>query len=208
MYALNDSTGIPIWSYTTGNGVESSPAVANGVVYVGSWDHNVYAFGSFLTAPSVSASLGTMDQGQTSDLTISVATTGTSPYLYQWFNEAPGASSYSLITGANSASYNFVTSAFTDTGSWSVILQVIDSTGAAVNSTATTVTVNTPTPTPTATQVPTTSASPTPSPSPAQSATATIVAVSVVLVVVVVVAILVLLRKRQKLPPPPPPPPM
>jgi outer membrane protein assembly factor BamB len=30
-------------SYTTGNGIESSPAVANGVVYVGSVDHNVYA---------------------------------------------------------------------------------------------------------------------------------------------------------------------
>jgi hypothetical protein len=31
------------WSYTTGDDVDSSPAVANGVVYVGSSDHNVYA---------------------------------------------------------------------------------------------------------------------------------------------------------------------
>src|ERR1700730_10595909 len=31
------------WSYTTGDTVTSSPAVANGVVYVGSWDNNVYA---------------------------------------------------------------------------------------------------------------------------------------------------------------------
>jgi len=31
------------WSYTTGNQVYSSPAVANGVVYVGSVDHKVYA---------------------------------------------------------------------------------------------------------------------------------------------------------------------
>jgi outer membrane protein assembly factor BamB len=31
------------WSYTTGNGVYSSPAVANGVVYVGSGDDKVYA---------------------------------------------------------------------------------------------------------------------------------------------------------------------
>ena len=31
------------WSYTTGFYVESSPAVANGVVYVGSDDDNVYA---------------------------------------------------------------------------------------------------------------------------------------------------------------------
>jgi hypothetical protein len=31
------------WNYTTGGYVFSSPAVANGVVYVGSLDHNVYA---------------------------------------------------------------------------------------------------------------------------------------------------------------------
>ena len=31
------------WSYTTHRNVTSSPAVANGVVYVGSWDGNVYA---------------------------------------------------------------------------------------------------------------------------------------------------------------------
>ena len=31
------------WNYMTGGTVESSPAVANGVVYVGSHDHNIYA---------------------------------------------------------------------------------------------------------------------------------------------------------------------
>ena len=43
VYALNASTGAPLWSYATGNSVQSSPAVANGVVYVGSNDDNVYA---------------------------------------------------------------------------------------------------------------------------------------------------------------------
>jgi outer membrane protein assembly factor BamB len=42
VYALKASTGALVWSYTTGAGVDSSPAVANGVVYVGSWDNNVY----------------------------------------------------------------------------------------------------------------------------------------------------------------------
>ena len=32
------------WSYATGNEIESSPALANGVVYVGSGDHTLYAF--------------------------------------------------------------------------------------------------------------------------------------------------------------------
>jgi len=44
VYALDEATGAFKWSYTTGSAVFSSPAVANGVVYVGSNDHNVYAF--------------------------------------------------------------------------------------------------------------------------------------------------------------------
>src|SRR4030042_1094029 len=37
------STNQTLWSYTTGASVYSSPAVTNGVVYVGSMDDNVYA---------------------------------------------------------------------------------------------------------------------------------------------------------------------
>jgi eukaryotic-like serine/threonine-protein kinase len=46
LYALNATTGAKLWSYTPAGGVISSPAVANGVVYVGSFDKlnkNVYA---------------------------------------------------------------------------------------------------------------------------------------------------------------------
>jgi outer membrane protein assembly factor BamB len=43
VYALKASTGAKLWSFATGGVVESSPAVANGVVYVGSEDGNVYA---------------------------------------------------------------------------------------------------------------------------------------------------------------------
>lgn len=46
VYALNATTGATVWTYGTGNSVESSPAVANGVVYVGSDDNSVYVFGS------------------------------------------------------------------------------------------------------------------------------------------------------------------
>jgi outer membrane protein assembly factor BamB len=35
----------PLWSFTTGGSVVSSPTVANGMVYVGSDDYNLYAFG-------------------------------------------------------------------------------------------------------------------------------------------------------------------
>ena len=97
-----------------------------------------------LVAPSVSASVGVVTQGQTSSLTSSSVTTGTSPYSYQWLQRAPGAGSYSSISGATLASYSFVTSIATAAGSWNFILQVKDSAGAAVNSTTVSVTVNIP----------------------------------------------------------------
>jgi outer membrane protein assembly factor BamB len=34
-----------LWSYATGGAIRSSPAVANGMVYVGSEDGRLYAFG-------------------------------------------------------------------------------------------------------------------------------------------------------------------
>ena len=40
---MNAATGAKIWNYTTGGPVDSSPAVVDGVVYIGSDDGNVYA---------------------------------------------------------------------------------------------------------------------------------------------------------------------
>jgi outer membrane protein assembly factor BamB len=50
LYALNARTGALLWSYSVSGstyiaGLSSSPAVVNGVVYVGGFDGNVYAFG-------------------------------------------------------------------------------------------------------------------------------------------------------------------
>ena len=44
IYCFNASTGAKEWSYTTGNYVESSPAISNNTLYIGSDDFNVYAF--------------------------------------------------------------------------------------------------------------------------------------------------------------------
>jgi uncharacterized repeat protein (TIGR01451 family) len=45
VYALNATTGARTWTYNTGTGglIYSSPTVANGLVYIGSEDHNLYA---------------------------------------------------------------------------------------------------------------------------------------------------------------------
>ena len=42
---LERNTGALLWKYETGNDVNSSPAVVNGMVYIGSDDGNLYAFG-------------------------------------------------------------------------------------------------------------------------------------------------------------------
>jgi hypothetical protein len=51
-YAIDRSIGFLVWYYTTGGVVDSSPAVVNGIVYVGSDDGNIYAFGSTNQPPS------------------------------------------------------------------------------------------------------------------------------------------------------------
>jgi len=46
LYAIDVDSGAFVWSYETGDMVVSSPAVANNAVYVGSYNHVIYAFGS------------------------------------------------------------------------------------------------------------------------------------------------------------------
>jgi outer membrane protein assembly factor BamB len=50
---LNAQTGDFIWSYQTGGNLYSSPAVVNGVLYVGSYDHKIYAIGESQTGSGI-----------------------------------------------------------------------------------------------------------------------------------------------------------
>ncbi|MGH2565240.1 MAG: PQQ-binding-like beta-propeller repeat protein, partial [Ginsengibacter sp.] len=43
MYAFDAATGQVLWTFTTGLSIESSPAVADGILYFGSDDHYIYA---------------------------------------------------------------------------------------------------------------------------------------------------------------------
>ena len=44
LYAFDAVTGATLWTATTSDWVQTSPAVANGVVYIGNNSGNVYAF--------------------------------------------------------------------------------------------------------------------------------------------------------------------
>ena len=57
VYALNKADGNEIWSYPTGGAMYSSPAMANGVLYIGSMDSHVYAFGTAATQPGLNIPL-------------------------------------------------------------------------------------------------------------------------------------------------------
>ena len=133
-FVTSDSTATGVWSFELQVTDATDAAVNSTAVSV--------TVNSALVAPTVTANPITVNQGQTSSLTSTAVSTGTSPYTYQWLQKAPGASSYSAISGATSSSYSFATSGSTATGVWSFELQVTDSAGAVATSSAATVTVN------------------------------------------------------------------
>lgn len=94
-----------------------------------------------LLAPSIFASLASITTGQSSSF-ISSISTGTFPYTYQWLEQAPGSSGFSVITGASTSSYIFATSSSSALGTWQFKVNVTDATGVTVNSSVVSVTVS------------------------------------------------------------------
>ena len=45
VYAWSAQNGRLLWQYVTGNAISSTPVIVNGLVYIGSWDNNLYSFG-------------------------------------------------------------------------------------------------------------------------------------------------------------------
>ena len=45
VYALSAVTGAKVWSYSTNDEVRTTPALADGILFVGSDDGSMYAFG-------------------------------------------------------------------------------------------------------------------------------------------------------------------
>ena len=74
---------------------------------------------------SVSASPTSMSRGQASMLTGNVLY-GSGSFTYKWYIEAPGSSSYSVISGATGTTYNFQTTSNNATGTYSFVFQTTD----------------------------------------------------------------------------------
>ena len=98
-----------------------------------------------LSTPSTSASSSVINQGQSSTLSITGLSGGSTPYTYQWFEKLPGTSNYVAINGETSSTYSFATTTTSTTiGVWSFEVQVSDSaiTKVTVTSASTTEIVN------------------------------------------------------------------
>ena len=161
-YALNCSTGQLVWSYSTG-GMHSSPAIASGVVYVGSENGNLYAFApnpNMLnlqpTTLSISCSSGPAGSLPCVKLTASVSgsnPTGTITWTTSTSTGTFSSKQTSLTSGVSSTTY-------TDNPQALVTISASYS-GDVINAQSSTNTVTimslwnsmiTPTPTPTASQ--------------------------------------------------------
>ena len=97
---------------------------------------------SALVAPTASGPAAA-NQGQAFTLSSTNVATGTGPYTYQWFSEAPNANSYTAITNAISPAYNYITTTSTSLGTWNFIIQVNDAAGASINSSSVAIPVST-----------------------------------------------------------------
>jgi outer membrane protein assembly factor BamB len=83
LYALDEKTGNPTWTYKTGSNVKSTPAVANGRLYVGSEDGYVYCFGpgtGILPQPSYPSQ--SLDKPYTIAASVIIAVAVIGSYLY------------------------------------------------------------------------------------------------------------------------------
>jgi outer membrane protein assembly factor BamB len=99
LYAVNAITGAKLWSYAIGTPVVSSPAVANGVVYVGSWDHNVYALNAITGAKLWSYTTGS-NVFSSPAVANGVVYIGSLDHNVYALNASTGAKLWSYTTGA------------------------------------------------------------------------------------------------------------
>ncbi|MGD0994398.1 MAG: hypothetical protein ABR909_02610 [Candidatus Bathyarchaeia archaeon] len=130
---------VPVGSFPWGVAVTPNGAYA----YVTNGGINTMSVVDTLAAPTVSASPTTVDQTQTSTLSVSGDISGGAGlFSYQWMAKAPGALSYSTLGYATSSATSISTGSLTLTGSWSFELKVTDSAGAVVASNVVTVTVS------------------------------------------------------------------
>ena len=145
LYALNATSGVRLWRYVTGAAIWSSPAVADGRVFFGSDDYNVYALGAI--APKLQAtifpSVTSLKPGQVSTLTITV-TNGSAPQtgVTLALTSSAGGGFTQPVPGSPGLYYSNFTAPLVSSTTGTIIQVVASETGFLSGSAQTTIIVN------------------------------------------------------------------
>jgi len=123
IYAVNAADGTFLWSYRTGGTLESSPAVAYGIVYVGSYDGNLYALNAKSGSLLWTFNTGSYIRSSSPTVANGVVYIGSSSgYLYA-LDAKTGVQLWDYPAGDLSLSTAVVTDGVVYTGSWDSAFQ-------------------------------------------------------------------------------------
>jgi outer membrane protein assembly factor BamB len=107
VYALNASDGAKLWNYNAGGMVASSPAVAGGIVYIGSWNDNFYALNASIGSQLWNYTTG--DVVGTAPVVVgNVVYVGSNDYNLYAFNTTNGAKFWNFTSDGVAGSPAFV----------------------------------------------------------------------------------------------------
>ena len=151
VYALDAHTGAKLWSYNTGGCVDSSPSVANGVVYIGA-PRRVYAFNastgaklwSYATGdlvsstPAVANGVVYVGSDYNQKMLALKASTGAKLWTYTtdgWMNSSPAVANGVVYFGSGDPGAGNIYALDASTGAllWSYTTGWVDSSPAVVN---------------------------------------------------------------------------
>ena len=130
--------GTPLWTATTAGGVDSSPTVASGLVYVGSADHKLYAFDAAGVrdargTPRCAPRCGRRRTGSTISSSPAVAKgmvyVGSTDHKLYAFNASTGAALWTALTGGSITSSPAVANGVVYVGSADHKLSAYDAAG-------------------------------------------------------------------------------
>jgi parallel beta-helix repeat protein len=119
------TTNQTLWTYTTGNEVGSSPAVVGGVVYVGSYDHKVYALNATTGALIWNYTTGNLVESSPA-VSGGVVFVGSDDGNLYAFDAATGALKWNYTTGNYVESSPVISGGVVYVGSWDGNIYALD----------------------------------------------------------------------------------